>query len=56
MCHTATLKINIDVLLLYEQKGIPWPIPAKHLWPILAMDAPRCKVGINLSHARSNLQ
>ena len=56
MSYTAPLKIHIDVLLLYGQNGLPWPIPAKHLWPISAKDVPRCKVGINLFHVKSNLK
>ena len=56
MSHTVTLKINIDVLIRYGQNRLPWPIPAKHLGPIPAKDIPRCKVGINLFHVRSNLQ
>ena len=56
MSHTVTLKINVDVLLLYGRNRLPWPIPAKHLWRIPAKEAPGCKVGITLFHVRSNLQ
>ena len=56
MSHTLTLKINIDVLLRYGQNRVPWPNPAKLLWPITSKDFPRCKVGMNLFHVRSDLQ
>ena len=56
MFHIVTLKINIDVPLLYGQNKLPWQISAKHLWPIPAKTFPRCEVGINLFHVRSNLQ
>ena len=55
MSYTVTLKINIDVLLLYEQDRYRWPIPAKHLRLISAKDIPRCKVGNTLFHARTDL-
>ena len=54
MFHILTLKINIDVPLLYGQNRLTWPILVKHLWPIPAKDSLRGKVRINLFHVRSN--
>ena len=56
MTHTVRLKINKDFLLRYGQNRTPWPMLAKHLWPIPTKDVARCKVEINLFHVRSTLR